>query len=97
MRGWPKRLLGRELPKVNMARDFLDRFHDEDLALLRPPREEQESLILPPSKPEVVPQNIGVGSVWAITGVMDTEGVGENQTRACRRVQKWDRVGNIIT
>ncbi len=66
--------LGYELPKVNTVRDFLDRFHDEDLALLRPPREEQKSFILEPSKPLAGLQNVLAGSVRAISGVMDRQG-----------------------
>ena len=66
--------LGYELPKVNTVRDFLDRFHDEDLALLRPPREEQKSFILQPSKPLAGLQNVLAGSVKAISGVMDAKG-----------------------
>lgn len=41
--------LGYELPKVRTVRDFLDRFHDEELAALRPARTEQKSFIMPPS------------------------------------------------
>lgn len=43
------RALGYELPKVTAVRQFLERFHDEELALQRPPREEQKSFIMPAS------------------------------------------------
>ena len=35
------RALGYELPRVTALRNFLERFHDEELALQRPPREQQ--------------------------------------------------------
>ena len=44
--------LGYTPPKVSAARKFLERSHDEDLAALRPPREEQKSFIMPASKPQ---------------------------------------------
>ena len=37
------------MPKVTAVRTFLDRFHDETLAALRPPCAEQKSFIQPPS------------------------------------------------
>ncbi len=43
------RALGYELPKVTAVRNFLERFHDEELALQRPPREQQKSFIMPAS------------------------------------------------
>jgi hypothetical protein len=69
-----ERGLGYTLPKVNTLRDFLNRFHDEELALQRPPREEQKSFILAPSKPLVGLQNVLAGTVRAISGVMDWQG-----------------------
>lgn len=44
-----ERGLGYAPPKASAVRTFLGRFHDEDLAALRPPREEQKSFIQPPS------------------------------------------------
>lgn len=44
-----ERGLGYALPKVTAVRIFLDRFHEEELAALRPPRAEQKSFIQPPS------------------------------------------------
>ena len=44
-----ERGLGYALPKVTAVRTFLDRFHEEALAALRPPRAEQKSFIQPPS------------------------------------------------
>lgn len=43
------RALGYTLPKVSAVRAFLERFHDEELALQRPVREEQKSFIMPAS------------------------------------------------
>jgi hypothetical protein len=41
------RALGYDLPKVTAVHNFLERFHDEELALQRPAREEQKSFIMP--------------------------------------------------
>jgi hypothetical protein len=45
-----RRGLGYALPKLSAVRVFLDRFHDESLAALRPEREQQKSFILPSSQ-----------------------------------------------
>ena len=42
-----ERGLGFEIPKASALRSFLNRFHDEDVAALRPKREDQKSFILP--------------------------------------------------
>jgi hypothetical protein len=44
-----ERGLGFALPKARTVRDFLERFHDADLAQSRPARAEQKSFILPAS------------------------------------------------
>lgn len=44
-----ERGLGYTPPQATAVRAFLERFHDEDLAALRPLREEQKSFIQPPS------------------------------------------------
>ncbi|MFZ4778922.1 MAG: IS1380 family transposase, partial [Terrimicrobiaceae bacterium] len=44
-----ERGLGYTPPKATAVRAFLERFHDEELAALRPPREAQKSFIQPPS------------------------------------------------
>jgi hypothetical protein len=46
-----ERGLGFALPKTGAVRGFLNRFHDEDLELARPPREVQKSFIMPSSEP----------------------------------------------
>src|SRR5882724_10436901 len=43
------RALGYDLPKVTAVRNFLERFHDQELALQRPARQEQKSFIMPAS------------------------------------------------
>ncbi|HCM27773.1 MAG TPA: hypothetical protein DIC34_14720 [Treponema sp.] len=68
----PDRGPGYSLPKVNTLRDFMNRFHNEDLVRLRPPREEQRSFILEPSKTLVGLQEVLSGSVRAIATVKDS-------------------------
>jgi len=46
-----ERGLGFALPKTGAVRGFLNRFHDEELELARPPREVQKSFIMPSSEP----------------------------------------------
>jgi hypothetical protein len=58
-----ERGLGYELPKVRTVRDFLDRFHDEELAASRPSRETQKSFILPSSAAVAGLQQVQVGTV----------------------------------
>lgn len=55
--------LGYPLPKATAARTFLDRFHDESLEALRPPREEQKSFIVPSSPAVEGLQNVQAGLV----------------------------------
>ena len=58
-----ERGLGYAVPKARTARDFLERFHDESLAALRPAREAQKSFILPRSPGVVRLQEVQVGLV----------------------------------
>jgi hypothetical protein len=55
--------LGYSLPKVTAVRSFLEKFHDEELDSLRPPREEQKSFIFPSSEPVQGLQNVQAGLV----------------------------------
>lgn len=55
--------LGYPLPKATAARTFLDRFHDESLEALRPPRAEQKSFIVPSSPAVEGLQNVQAGLV----------------------------------
>jgi hypothetical protein len=58
-----ERGLGFALPKTGAVRSFLNRFHDEDLARTRPPRDVQKSFILPSSKPVQGLQSVLAGGV----------------------------------
>jgi len=58
-----ERGLGYALPKARTARDFLERFHDESLAALRPARAVQKSFILPRSPGVTRLQEVQVGWV----------------------------------
>lgn len=55
--------LGYVLPKVTAVRSFLEKFHDEKLDALRPPRDEQKSFIFPSSEPIQGLQNVQAGLV----------------------------------
>src|SRR3974377_1314852 len=46
-----ERGLGFVLPKTGAVRAFLNRFHDQEIELARPPREVQKSFIMPSSQP----------------------------------------------
>src|SRR5260221_4540190 len=61
-----ERGLGFAIPKVTALRSFLDRFHDESLAALRPTREIQKSFILPSSQPVQGLQQVQAGVAWGI-------------------------------
>jgi hypothetical protein len=61
-----ERGLGFKLPKVGAVRGFLNRFHDADLELTRPKREEQKSFILPSSAPVQGLQSVQAGVVRRI-------------------------------
>ena len=59
--------LGYALPKVTAVRSFLEKFHDDKLDALRPPREQQKSFIFPSSEPIRGLQNVQAGLVRAIS------------------------------
>ena len=61
-----ERGLGYRPPKATALRGFLERFHDEELEALRPPRSEQKSFILPSSGPVQGLQNVQAGAVRRI-------------------------------
>jgi DDE family transposase len=69
-----ERGLGFALPKVTALRSFLDRFHDESLAALRPPRQEQKSFIVPSSQPVQGLQEVQAGVVGRIAKLYAQEG-----------------------
>jgi hypothetical protein len=58
-----ERGLGYDLPKTGAVRAFLNRFHDEEIELARPPREVQKSFIMPSSKPVEGLQAVLAGGV----------------------------------
>jgi hypothetical protein len=69
-----ERGLGFAIPKVTALRSFLDRFHDESLAALRPKREQQKSFILPSSQPVQGLQEVQAGVVGRIAKLYAQEG-----------------------
>ena len=71
-----ERGLGYNPPKVTAARDFLERFHDESLAALRPGREEQKSFIQPPSAPQQGLDRVLAGMVGRAAGLYHKQGRG---------------------
>jgi hypothetical protein len=58
-----ERGLGYRPPKATALRGFLERFHDETLEALRPPRAQQKSFIVPSSGPVEGLQNVQAGAV----------------------------------
>ncbi|MBI2927183.1 MAG: transposase [Verrucomicrobia bacterium] len=65
--------LGYSLPKATAARTFLDRFHDEALEALRPPREEQKSVIVPSSPPVEGLQRVQAGLVGRVAHLYEEQ------------------------
>jgi len=66
--------LGYTPPKASAARAFLNRFHDEELAALRPPREVQKSFILPASAPQQGLDRVLAGMVGKIARLFKKNG-----------------------
>jgi len=75
-----ERGLGFALPKTGAVRRFLNRFHDEDLAQARPPREVQKSFIMPSSKPVQ-----GLQSVLAGGGAPDGQALQRTRPSLAHR------------
>src|ERR1043165_5093813 len=71
-----ERGLGFEIPKASALRSFLDRFHDEDVAALRPNREEQKSFILPSSQAVQGLQQVQAGMVRRVAKLYGQQGQG---------------------
>jgi len=69
-----ERGLGYRPPKATAVRGFLERFHDEDLEGLRPPREKQKSFIMPSSGPVQGLQNVQAGAVRRIARAYAQQG-----------------------
>jgi Transposase DDE domain group 1 len=68
------RALGYDLPKVTAVRNFLERFHDEELALQRPAREEQKSFIMPVSTGLQRLQDVQAGLVGRVAQKYQVQG-----------------------
>lgn len=69
-----ERGLGYRPPKATAVRGFLERFHDEELEGLRPPREKQKSFIMPSSGPVQGLQNVQAGAVRRIAKAYAQQG-----------------------
>lgn len=69
-----ERGLGYAPPKVTAAREFLERFHDEELEIQRPARSVQKSFILPGSEPINALQQVVVGMVRRIAQLYEEQG-----------------------
>jgi hypothetical protein len=69
-----ERGLGYAPPKVTAVRDFLELFHDEEIALLRPAREVQKSFILPSTQPVAALQEVQAHTVRRIARRYDQQG-----------------------
>jgi hypothetical protein len=61
-----ERGLGYRPPKATAVREFLERFHDQELEKLRPKRQEQKSFIFPSSQPVAALQQVQSGLVRRI-------------------------------
>ncbi len=68
------RALGYQLPKVTAVRNFLERFHDEELALQRPSREEQKSFIMAASSGLQRLQDVQAGLVGRVAQKYQAQG-----------------------
>jgi hypothetical protein len=73
-----ERGLGYELPKVTAVREFLERFHDQDLEKLRPERQEQKSFIFPSSKAIAALQEVQSGLVRRVAKLYQKQGQPQN-------------------
>jgi hypothetical protein len=69
-----ERGLGYRVPKVTAVREFLELFHDEEIALLRPSREIQKSFILPSTQPVAALQCVQEQTVRRIAQRYEQQG-----------------------
>jgi hypothetical protein len=72
-----ERGLGYALPSVTAVREFLERFHDQDLEKLRPERQVQKSFIFPSSGPVSGLQAVQSGLVRRIAKLYEQQGQGQ--------------------
>jgi hypothetical protein len=66
--------LGYSPPKATAVREFLERFHDQELEKLRPEREAQKSFIFPSSQPVSALQEVQSGLVGRIAKLYEKQG-----------------------
>jgi hypothetical protein len=69
-----ERGLGYVPPKVTAVREFLELFHDEEIALQRPAREVQKSFILPSTRPVGALQEVQAHTVRRIASRYEEQG-----------------------
>jgi len=69
-----ERGLGYEVPSVTATREFLERFHDQELEKLRPKRAVQKSFIFPSSQPVSALQEVQRGLVGRIARLYEKRG-----------------------
>jgi len=69
-----ERGLGYRPPKVTAVREFLELFHDEEIDLLRPPREVQKSFIMPSTEPVAALQEVQAHVVRRIARRYEQQG-----------------------
>lgn len=72
-----ERGLGYRPPKVTAVRSFLERFHQEDLASMRPPRQEQKSFIQPPSDGQRGLDGVQAGLVAGTARLYEKAGIAQ--------------------
>jgi hypothetical protein len=66
--------LGYAPPKTTAVREFLERFHDQELEKRRPPRAEQKRFLFPSSEPVVALQQVQSGLVRRIAKRYEQQG-----------------------
>jgi len=69
-----ERGLGYRPPKVTAVREFLELFHEDDIAALRPSREVQKSFILPSTEPVAALQEVHAYTVRRIARRYEEQG-----------------------
>jgi len=69
-------------PKASAVRAFLNRFHDEDIPALRPPREGQKSFSMPPGEPQKSLDGMLAGLVGQIARILRVWEIFELPTQA---------------
>lgn len=72
-----ERGLGYQPPKVTAVREFLELFHDEEIALRRPSRDTQKSFIMPSTKPISALQEVQAHTVRRIARRYEEQGLAQ--------------------